>query len=391
MNALARPKPRLGIIPEHNGIRGLGASIVVVGHVFVNWYFVLAPVLMDLFFIYSAFFVTRIFLNSDPSWRNVKVFYVRRAIRIWPLYYAVTIPCLVAEQVLSSAGVGLVPHHTLSDWLQFLSFFQFTPAYFVHYAGNPEYLLAHTWSLAIEEQFYITWPVLLILLIKRPRWTAPVLVGLALLSAIINRHGIASHLYLTRLDDFALGTASAWIAHRPQWRLSGSSIQTNRVLRAVGGGSLLVCLALSVAVMLAVPIDAPPGTVIGYDDNRMIAFVYKVFFAVMIPAVSASASHPIWGWLRTPVLVALGKGAYPLYLLHYPIVLVAFRLSNHLWGWDRATSGLISIPMTLLLTYLCYRVIELPAERKRQAYGYRQAAADNAAQTMPQHTGDKPS
>ncbi len=115
---------------------------------------------VDLFFVISGFLITGILLDSKQSSHYFRNFYARRALRIWPLYYAVLCFVFVIYPLLH-------PHGTVAQNLTGWPYYLFYVQNFVFF-DNGVPLLGVTWSLAIEEQFYITWP-LIVLLCSRKR------------------------------------------------------------------------------------------------------------------------------------------------------------------------------------------------------------------------------
>jgi peptidoglycan/LPS O-acetylase OafA/YrhL len=154
---------------------------------------------VDLFFVISGFLITRILLNSRGSSGYYKSFYSRRILRIWPLYFFLLLLCISVERF-----------DPATKWWAYPLFIQNLVV-----PGFGPTLLIPTWSLAIEEQFYAAWPILVSLL--RPR----VLVGLAaaaFVSSAFIREYLFSHSgviwlpYINtfgRLDGLALGALLA--------------------------------------------------------------------------------------------------------------------------------------------------------------------------------------
>src|ERR1039458_5950989 len=154
-------------IPELDGVRGIAILMVIVFHAFqfipspmTGWISKLASygfAGVDLFFVLSGFLITGILLNAKSQPGYFRNFYAKRALRIWPLYY-----------LLLLVSFGLVPLLILSThvFMEELSLLQSRSALVyvlllqnIWYAGKiGPIMLAMTWSLAIEEQFYIVWP-----------------------------------------------------------------------------------------------------------------------------------------------------------------------------------------------------------------------------------------
>ena len=112
---------------------------------------------VDLFFVISGFLITGILLDSKGSPHYFRNFYIRRALRIWPLYYAVLFFVLVVYPFVHPTGSMV---HQTASWFYYVFYIQ----NFVLYGSR---LLGVTWSLAVEEQFYTTWPVVVSMLSRK--------------------------------------------------------------------------------------------------------------------------------------------------------------------------------------------------------------------------------
>ena len=159
-------------VRELDSMRGLAAIAIVVYHLWLIQISVLGAA-VDLFFVLSGYLITSILLGHPPSERFLLAFYARRALRIWPIYY-LSLLFLVAINPWTP-----VPG-SLDGLPYFLTFTQGLPYYWQDTA--PAFITAfrHTWSLAIEEQFYLIWPALLWLVGKKGLpWAAMALICLA--------------------------------------------------------------------------------------------------------------------------------------------------------------------------------------------------------------------
>lgn len=159
-----------------NGIRTIAAMGVIISHINLSlskfkvtsislfgWNkegkqkgWVLGEHGVTMFFVLSGFLITYLLLKEYQKTKTIKIkdFYIRRILRIWPLYYLYI--ALVAINMFSSSSFG-------ATWLYYLTFFANVP--FV--LGNALPAMDHLWSISVEEQFYLFWPVLFVFLIKR--------------------------------------------------------------------------------------------------------------------------------------------------------------------------------------------------------------------------------
>src|ERR1700760_1369307 len=127
---------------------------------------------VDLFFVISGFLITGILLDSKHTASYFRNFFARRALRIWPLYYAVLVFVFILCTFLRPHGTGA--EILKWGWPYYILYLQ----NFV-FSDNGVPLLGVTWSLAVEEQFYITWPFIVLLCIRKRLLTITVALFLA--------------------------------------------------------------------------------------------------------------------------------------------------------------------------------------------------------------------
>src|SRR5919199_1508083 len=201
--------------PELDGLRGIAILMVVAYH------YELAPFLsgVDLFFVLSGFLLGGILLEKKEAPNYFKAFYVRRICRIFPLYFLCLLVFLILLPVtlgwLFGDSIGMLAGDSLPLW----SYFTFTHNFAMAQLGGWGTLwLAHTWSLAVEEQFYLILP-LLICSFSRERLPY-LLVGLILAAPLwraflYNFHpygGLASYVLLPcRADSLLVGVLCAYV------------------------------------------------------------------------------------------------------------------------------------------------------------------------------------
>ncbi len=264
---------------------------------------------VDLFFVLSGFLITGILLDARGSPGYFRAFYARRVLRIFPLYYAylaalfLLVPLLVPSLDVKRESQGWLWTYLGNVLFARAGGFEASP-----YTG-------HFWSLAVEEQFYLAWPVLVLLL---PRRRLALLCVALVGAAFALRLGIhrttfnATAAYVltpARMDALAMGALVAIGAREPGW--------WPRIRRAAPPA-----LAVSVAAVAAVWIRQ--GGLFGGDPVVQVwAFgpLAVAFAAVLVLALGGGAGSPLARILRAPALREAGKYSYGLYVLHYPIFL----------------------------------------------------------------------
>lgn len=358
-------------LPQLDGLRGVAITIALINH------FVIPPdrgllawvarnvltmgwIGVDLFFALSGYLITGILLRAKAHPHYFRNFFARRVLRIFPLY-----SLLITIVFLLSPVLPFGPHGPA--W----PFVTYTSNYWalLHRAGvlptSAPYLpLAHAWSLAIEEQFYVTLPFLVLLL--EPRALRRVLWAVILLSPVVRfvsiSLGVVHDSYFVtfcRLDVLAMGALIAVGFHE---RTSSSRSGVRRVVILCGvltGATIL--LWLSRQVSFSKPFFNAAGLTI--VDGALALLVY-------IAVVRGSAR--LDGILQRSPLRALGRISYGVYLIHFPVVLLTQRFLPDwlaLKGWGLTLGiAVISFGGTLALAALSWRFFERPLLGLKRAF-----------------------
>jgi peptidoglycan/LPS O-acetylase OafA/YrhL len=330
-------------IPELDGLRGVAALVIVLFH----WRFHV-PALqtaVDLFFVLSGYLITTILLATGGSRRALRAFYLRRALRILPIYY-LTFPAFLAIR-------GLFPLPQRLDGLPyFLTYTQFIPAYWGGTTPPCAAAFGHTWTLAIEEQFYLFWPLAVWAMGRTGLLIAtPVLLAMP---TALRFAGLPPDLLLTRCDGLLLG---AWLAAVLADR---GRLARNR--RAVA--LAFAAVAVAAAVSLAVP------SWVRFEACTRLARV-NLIYASAVGLIVVHAGHPALRALRAPRLVGIGTMSYGLYLYH-PFAFafvgaVEYRLGVH----AHLATDLVKLAVTFAVAWLSWRFLERPllALKDRVPYG----------------------
>jgi peptidoglycan/LPS O-acetylase OafA/YrhL len=319
--------------PELDGLRGIAASVIVLYHLRFTRSFPLGQTAVDLFFVLSGFLITRglIVEAGRPGWLHA--FYSRRIRRIWPAYY-------LAMALVVALNPWLPKPEPLAEWWRFATFTPFVSRYWHVEPSVFSRLFYHAWTLAIEEQFYLAWP--LILLVLGRRGLAVACAALIVLPAWLRAaDGLSPNLLLTRCEGLALGAALAL------WR--------GRDERPFGRRGRMALLGLAL-LMLSVPIL--PGSL---QILRL-----NLLFAALVGLVIDASGHRFLAFLRSPALSALGRVSYGLYLYHpivFALVTVAHRrlgLPGSL-GWD-----VVKVALSVAVAAASWRWVESPFLKRRR-------------------------
>ncbi|GAB7525417.1 acyltransferase family protein [Paraburkholderia sp. 2C] len=358
-------KPVQGYRPDIDGLRAVAVISVVVFHAFPA---MLAGgfVGVDMFFAISGYLISQHIIETLEQGRFSLVgFYARRIRRIYPALITVMAACLAAGIVMMASGEL---EQLASDALASVAFvanlyFFATRDYFSQGAGASA--LLHLWSLGVEEQYYIVWPVALFLLWRfaSRRVATLVIAALIVLSlggsiVLSGTHAVAAfYLPVTRFWELLFGAALAWAefhagAYRNVRANTIALASTQRVpLRELASFVGIALIALSLAL---------------YDPDT----VFPGWRAAL-PAGGATlviAAGPT-AWLNRRVLALkpmtyIGLISYPLYLWHWP-VLVFLRLSSG--DAPTVTMRVAAIGVAFALSALTFSCIEAPARFSRVA------------------------
>jgi peptidoglycan/LPS O-acetylase OafA/YrhL len=350
-------------IPQLDGLRAVACLLVLGDHLWrypagapiLNSLFVSGWVGVDLFFVLSGFLITGILVDTRESAHYWRDFYVRRALRILPLNYAL-LAFVLGVMPLVSHYPGVV--QARQDALWYLLYC----ANFVAAWGRAGFLMISiTWSLAIEEQFYLVWPILV-------RWLTPrhmaniciaLIVGLPILRvSLFPTIGDAWCIFATplRADAFAWGAILA--LSRGFW--------SKRVVWAV--------LILGLATILPFALTE--------NFRRELPWVATVGFTLAEMCAAAALWLTIHS--RSRILASrpmryIGKISYGMYMLHVPCGTLVSRFyeGNGLLGsW---LFMLISSALTVLVAGLSFRFFETPFLRLKDRFSSSSGARTGVA------------
>ena len=367
-------------LPGLDGLRALAVLAVIAYHADARW----LPggfLGVEVFFVVSGYLITLLLLaEHERSGRiSLKGFWGRRARRLLPALYALlagvaTLSALVPY--LHSTALGKLRKELLFAFLYVSNWFQIVDkqSYF-DATGRPP-LLRHLWSLAVEEQFYVVWPVLMIVVLKVFRDKLPS-IGLfffscsfciAVLMAVMYNPANPNRVYLgtdTRAGGLLLGAGLAMV-WRPYAVLRGPLRRKGNLLDLVGIGGMLVLIVLN-RVFHDVVYTA--DGIRGYDLLYRGGF-FLVGLATAAVIVSCTHLGSRFGQrvLGCRPLAWLGTRSYGLYLWHWPVFQLTRPGSVENGGdldWPWWSVLLLRMVITFVLTELSFRLIEIPIRTKR--------------------------
>lgn len=359
------PVPRDGRFPQSltaglskRELPGLGALRAISAYLVVFYHFSLAWVPGGLgvlaFFVLSGFLITWLLTNEfDRSGTiSLRNFYLRRSLRIFPAFYAYSAAVL---GLLLITGKHIV-------WPQTLAALTYVNNYYQALNGDPNTAFSHTWSLAIEEQFYLLWPLLFLSLASK-RKTLTAVLAFVIVAIWVHRWDLvargASSGYLyeafdTRADHLLVGCALALVL-RAGW--------LSRLWRAVCCHQLAPLMTLG-ALMAS---TAAAGSAEHYRDT--IGFVVDpLLVALLIVQLIAFSESSGWRWTNTRVPLFLGQISYSLYLYQQ---ITSSLIESALKGRPFALQLVVYVAGVTVVATMSYLVIERPFLRLKDRFAVR--------------------
>ena len=362
--------PRMGYQPSLDGLRALSVTAVLLYHAGFSWmhggFFG-----VEVFFVVSGFLITSLLLEEHDRTGGISFrgFWLRRARRLFPALAAVLVAVTVWTALWGTAEqVGQVRRDVpwavfyLGNWGQILGDVPY-------FAGEPP-LLRHVWSLAVEEQWYLVWPLVFVgLMATRLSTTvrAGVVAGAAFASvafmwwmesraptplggspALFDGVDRTNFLYLstfTRAGGLLLGAAAAFVWRPWRWRRA-SRAPVGRVLDPLGGAILALLACISATAVLT--------------ESYVYRWLLPLVSALSVLAVMI-AVHPAAIDFRRALswapLVDVGRRSYGLYLWSWPIFVIVGATDGSIWRFVAA------MLVTVVVTEASYRFVETPVRQ----------------------------
>lgn len=372
------PAPGSGV-PALNGIRGVAVALVVVGHggiPGVDGGFIG----VDLFFVLSGFLITSLLLDELGRTGRIDLrgFWIRRARRLLPALLLMGLAVVAVRTLFSPDSVETLRTDAVAAflWTANWAFIAHKADYFSQGAAPSP--LQHTWSLGVEEQYYLVWPALLVLIalalaglarwrgatatLGRVRIVVAVVAGLGVLASATEAVLMASDARLnrvyfgtdTRAQALLVGAAAAALLVR-DWPavLAGWSLIRSRWVKWVA--RILPVLGV---VVLAEVVHRATGSATEFRHGLLI--VVAVVAAAVIVPTALDQDGPVARVLEVRPLVWLGVISYGVYLWHWPIFLV---LNGERTGWAGYPLFAARCAATLGAAALSWWLIEQPVRR----------------------------
>ena len=334
-------------IPELDGLRGIAIIMVLLHHGGMSRGGFIG---VDIFFVLSGFLITSLLLKEYSEYQRIsfKKFYIRRILRLYPLLLLVLSVYLLINFIFQDRSVFI--REFIDSIISLCYLTNWSWAFQMH---NPD-ILRHTWSLSIEEQYYLIWPLLMLILlkyVKKKKWIVSIVFTLALfswLTRVILLYNGASIFRVyngldTRADALMVGSLLAIIENL--------SFMKNKVKAFVSKLSLILC-PFSFLVFLFI--------------NRYIDYTEPIVYLAVLTIVNLSTAIIILNIIHNPQnfinkilalypLRQIGVISYGIYLIHYPVM--RFMWSH---GFHHLLVTVIGSSAALILALASYSFYEKP-------------------------------
>jgi peptidoglycan/LPS O-acetylase OafA/YrhL/lysophospholipase L1-like esterase len=319
---------------------------------------------VDVFFVLSGYLITTLLLREHDRDGRIALgrFYLRRARRLYPALIVVLAAGLTFAATLSGDG-------TLGGYLTAAALAgTYTTDLAVLVTGNGDYgALTHMWSLAVEEQFYLLWPVALVFALRRGvnvvAWSlAGAGASLAVLASSLNPADQPTPLgYFyphTRAYELLLGcTLAAWLTRQPLRKPTFAA-----TVGAVGLAGLILAVGVAGTDRFTVPAIAAAGAL----------------SCLLVAGLATGGGGPAGRLLGVRPLVYLGRISYGIYLWHLPVLTVL----GHFVHASLSVSAVLAVAVTTGIAAASHRWVESPFLRPREAPNWARLAAPVSALTV---------
>jgi peptidoglycan/LPS O-acetylase OafA/YrhL len=360
---LSHPKYR----PDIDGLRALAVLSVIGFHAFPD-YIVGGFIGVDVFFVISGYLIsTIIFKNFDSYSFSFVEFYARRVNRIFPALILVLTACYVIGWFTLLAGEYKQLGKHIFGGSVFISnlFFWDESSYFDNLADTKP--LLHLWSLGIEEQFYIFWPIILFISWKSKLNFFSIAIVMAIISFYLNIHYVTDspvatfYSPITRFWELLSGSILAWLKVKNELDLNGKKTVTLDHIRisVIHKNIFFISNELLRNIQSVLSISLL-GFAIFYINKAWSFPGWGALLPVIGTVMLINAGQFAWinkSLLSQRFIVGIGLISFPLYLWHWPLLSFARILEGET---PSIQIRLVAVIISVVLAWLTYRFIERP-------------------------------
>ncbi len=320
---------------------------------------------VSIFFVLSGFLITWMLISEHEATGNVNVkhFYMRRVLRIWPLYFAVIAFAFFVYPMLKSLiGINSPLGTNVYYYLSFLSNFDVINVN-QNCAGSDAMTQTITWSVAIEEQFYLFWPLIFAFSPRRYWVHAILLTIICSLAFRILNHNDTTLLYFHSFSvmiDLGIGALFAY------------AVKTNNRIKHFFENSSGKTHLLFVSLSFCLLFWGKDLFAFEYGNAIMRLFV-SISFALVICAQAVTKKNSLLNFKNISFARRLGKYTYGIYLLH-PVALICVDVAVRLMHLPKDnfitlfSMGITAIVLTLIISRLSYQYFEMKFLRLKEKF-----------------------
>ncbi len=295
---------------------------------------------VNFFFVLSGFLITYLLLQEQKNNGkiNLKLFYIRRSLRIWPLFYLAVFSGFFVLPMVSSMLNR--PVDTPDNFLYYLLFLNnFIPP--KGFAG-----LGVLWSIAIEEQFYLFWPILFIVFKNNQKWISPSIIVISLAYTLFVRFNYYDT--LNCILDMGVGGTIAYFSFNGQ---------LSKKFKPLKKSALIITYSIGAALILT-----REFWILNEFMAKTERLVYSIFFAFIILEQNYS-QHSFYKMGNFKIISSLGKYTYGLYVLHFYAIYLIANLLDIFGVHDNIFVVLLIEPvlafiLSIFVAYLSYHLYE---------------------------------
>ncbi|MFC6166022.1 acyltransferase family protein [Acinetobacter terrestris] len=336
-----------------DGLRAIAVLLVIFNHIGLS-FFSGGYIGVDVFFVISGYLITLILTHEIQSKRfSIARFYKKRVVRLAPAYFTVlSVVSIIAWQVMLPGELTQYFDSVMYATLLMANIYMRNEVgdYFSQSAeGIP---LLHLWSLGVEEQFYIFWPLLLLLFVGKVsrKYTWAVITTLIVILLFYAQHKLTQNAekayYSMPVRAFEL-LIGALIGFLPQLKLP------KKLLQSLVWVSLIILFATAVYFDKQTPFPGAMALI------PCLATALIIYLGQCSPSSNVLLSNRLSTWI--------GRISYPLYLWHWPIIVLFGIYMQPL----NAENQVVIVLLSIMLAFLTYQLIEKPSKRFVMAANYK--------------------
>ncbi len=376
-------------LPGLDGMRALAVAAVLVYHANPSW----LPggfLGVEVFFVISGYLITLLLMAERERTGGVKIgaFWMRRARRLLPALFLMLFLLITYTWMFRAEELGKLRGDVIAALFYVSNWYQIWVGQ--GYSASGDFApLRHLWSLAVEEQFYLLWPIAMLFLLRRngtrnlaltARWLVVAALAVAVVTALVYHPGRigdcsinpeaywmiddrciskADTLYLstvTRSSGLLLGAAFAMI-WRPMAIMRGPLRNAGRLLDLVALVGLVFLGLFVWSIHFITPAGADPWLFRG-------GFVWTAVATLMVIAAVTHSRTLTSRTLGNPVFRYVGTRSYGLYLFSWPIYQIIREVAGNVLSFRQFVVALV---LTVIITELSYRYVEMPIRRRQVA------------------------